>query len=311
MLRSLAFVLILLVPLPRLAAQDNSASPKTVKLLTVGNSFSRDATVYLERLAKARGHTLVHRPIVVGGASMALHSGRVETHEKDPKDPLGLYAGKSLKQQLAEDAWDFVTIQQASILSHNVETYRPYAQKLRDYIKTHAPKAELLLHQTWAYRIDDPRFTKPSDKPGEPTTQKAMYDGLSHAYGTIASELGVRIIPVGDAFYLADTDPKWGYKADKKFDFKNAKPPALPDQTHSLHVGWRWSKSKDGKTTLSIDGHHASPAGQYLGACVFYERIFGESVLGNPFVPAEFDKETAAYLQSVAHRAVVNRDAKK
>jgi hypothetical protein len=53
----------------------------------------------------------------------------------------------------------FVTIQQRSISSHDVTTYRPYAANLRDYVKKHAPNAELLLHETWAYRVDDPRFS--------------------------------------------------------------------------------------------------------------------------------------------------------
>ena len=47
----------------------------------------------------------------------------------------------------------------------------------------------------------------------------------------VAKELGIRRIPVGDAFFAADTDPKWGYKPDPKFDPKSAKPPMLPDQT--------------------------------------------------------------------------------
>ena len=80
-----------------------------------------------------------------------------------------------------------------------------------------------------------------------------------------AAELGARRLPVGDAFYLADTDPKWGYQPDAKYDFKNKEQAALPDQTHSLHVGWRMAKGKDGKTALGMDGHHANMAGEYLG----------------------------------------------
>ena len=78
---------------------------------------------------------------------------------------------------------------------------------------------------------------------------------------TIAAELGACIILVGDAFHLADNDPNWGYRLDIKFDFKNAPPPALPNQTHSLHGGWRWTKKGD-KQTLPMDGHHASEAGR-------------------------------------------------
>lgn len=287
------------------AEQPTLAKTKTIRLVTVGNSFSQNATRYLDDLVKAKGHTLIHRPLAIGGASFEVHWDKAQLHEKDPKDPKGLYGKKSLRQELASDAWDFVTIQQASIKSHLVDTYRPFARQLHDYIKKSAPQAQVLVHQTWAYRVDDPRFTKPSKAAGEPTTQKEMYDGLTKSYRTIAEELGIGLIPVGDAMFLADTDSRWGYRPDRMFDFKQAAPPALPTQTHSLHTGWRWTATKDGKKSLTMDGHHASVAGQYLGACVFFEVLFGESVVGNTFVPKELDRDYARFLQETAHRAVV------
>jgi len=288
-----------------------AAEPKTVRLVTVGNSFSQDATRHLDQLVKAAGHKLEHRPLAIGGASMQVHWDKAQLFEKDPTDPKGLYGKKSLKQELAAEPWDFVTIQQASIRSHDLASYRPYAKQLHDLIKAAAPKAQVLVHQTWAYRADDPRFVRPSKTAGEPATQKAMYEGLSNAYQTIASELGLRIIPVGDAFFAADTDPKWGYKADSAFDSKAAQASALPDQNHSLHVGWKWGKGKDGTTALSIDGHHASVAGQYLGACVFFETSFGESCVGNSYVPKDMNRDYARFLQETAHRAVSQRKAEK
>ncbi|HEY6169777.1 MAG TPA: DUF4886 domain-containing protein, partial [Verrucomicrobiae bacterium] len=218
----------------------------------------------------------------------------------------GFYANKhSLRQELLADRWDFVTIQQASIKSHDLETYRPHAARLRDYIKQHAPRAELLLHQTWEYRRDDPRFAVATPRTGEPATQEAMYRGLASAYEIIAKELGVRRIPVGDAFHLANNDPQWGYRVPaEKFDSKRAKPPELPDQTHSLNMGWQWKKQKDGKQTLGMDGHHANTAGEYLGACVWYEVLFGRSAVGNAFVPTGLGAAYAKFLQETAHRAV-------
>jgi hypothetical protein len=247
---------------------------------------------------------------VVGGASLAVQWEKAERYEKDPQDKRGIYStGLSLKQELQADTWDFVTVQQASILSHNVATYRPYAAQLRDYIKQYAPRAELLMHETWAYRRDDPRFSIASPAPGEPATQEAMYRGLANAYRTIARELGAPLIPVGDAFHRADTNPHWGYQVDTTFDFKLARPPALPDQTHSLHVGWRWVKQKDGQLKLGIDGHHANAAGEYLGGCVFYEVLFDETVVGNPFIPPGTDPNYARFLQETAHQAVANSKA--
>jgi hypothetical protein len=286
------------------------AKSKTVRLLTVGNSFSQNATRHLDSLVKAAGHVLIHHPAAVGGASLQLHWDKAQQYEQEPQKTNGLYSTKrSLKQELQSEPWDFVTIQQASIRSHDITTYRPFAQQLFDYIKKNAPKAEVLIHQTWAYRCDDPRFAAKEPKPGEPRTQEEMYQGLTHAYRTIAAELGVRILPVGDAFHLADTDPKWGYQPDRNFDVKGAQAPALPDQTHSLHVGRQWKKMKDGSIALQMDGHHAGMAGEYMGACVFFEVMFGESVVGNSFIPVGLDPAYARFLQETAHQAVLKSQA--
>jgi len=292
--------------LPVMAADgpDPKNGEKAVRLLTIGNSFSKNTTRFLPDIVSAAGHRLIHTPIVVGGASLELHAQKAQRHESNPLDPAGLYAnGTSLKQELGRDKWDFVTIQQASIKSHDVTTFRPFAAWLCDYIRQHAPGAEVLLHQTWAYRCDDPRFKTDNPKPGEPTTQAEMYRGLRDAYGSIAKELRLRQLPVGDAFNLADTDPKWGFVPDTTFSFKTAKYPALPDQTHSGHVGWQWKTLKDDTRVIRMDGHHANMAGEYLGACVWFEVLFDADVVGNAFVPPGMDRAHARFLQEIAHRA--------
>lgn len=294
-----------LVGSPLVRAEDRPARPvKTVRLLTVGNSFSANATKYLGELTKAGGHVLVHHQASIGGGTMAQHWEKQEKHARDPQDPAGRYpTKKSLVEELQAERWDFITMQQASIRSHDAATYRPYARQLFDLIQQHAPDAEVVLHETWAYRRDDPRFAVATPKPGEPGTQQAMYEGLAQAYGTIAAELGVRIIPVGDAFHAADTDPEWGFRPDAKFDPKTAVKPALPDQDHSLHMGWSW-KTEAGVASLKMDGHHASQAGCYLAGCVFYEFLFAESVVENSFVPKELDPAYAKFLRATAHAAV-------
>ena len=285
---------------------DEPTKGKTVRVLTVGNSFSQNATHYLGDIAKAAGDTLILRGDNVGGSSMELHWGKAQSFEKNPADKNGIYSGgKSLRDDLKGAHWDFITIQQASIKSHDIATYRPFAKQLADYIHQHAPDATLLLHETWEYRADDSRFSAKAPKPGEPKTQDEMYAGLASAYATIAKELGVRRIPVGDAFHLANRDAQMGFHPSAKpFDSKKAKPGELPDQAHSLNAGWKWTKQKDGTAKLAMDGHHASTAGEFLGACVWYEVLFGKSVEANTFVPAGLDPEYAKFLRATAHRVV-------
>ena len=119
-----------LAPQGGLAAESAVAAKpaKTIRLLTVGNSFSQNATRFLGSLASSAGNVLVHHQAVIGGATLAQHWEKAEQYEKDPQDKAGLYSSKrSLQQELRAEAWDFVTIQQASIRSHDVDTYRPYA----------------------------------------------------------------------------------------------------------------------------------------------------------------------------------------
>ncbi|WP_165070738.1 DUF4886 domain-containing protein [Paludisphaera rhizosphaerae] len=281
-------------------------TPTTVRLLTVGNSFSQDATRYLPDVVKAQGDVLVHHQAGIPGGTLQQHCEKADAHAKDPADPRGLYVNSklSLVQELKAEPWDFVTIQQASIRSHDYATYQPFADRLVAIIKELAPGARIVVHETWAYRRDDPRFDpKKKPAPGEPADQEAMYHGLAEAYHTLAGHLEAPIIPVGDAFHIADADAKWGYRPDTKFDLAAAVMPALPDQTHSLHVGRKWVKQEDGSFKMTMDGHHSSVAGRYLGALTFYESLYGKSVVGCTFRPNGVNAEYAAFLQESAHQA--------
>jgi hypothetical protein len=290
------------------AKKSAAATPtKTVRLMTIGNSFSQDATFYLDELAAADGNELILKTANIGGSPLELHWKKSQLHEQDPTNKEGLYGnGKGLKEILQDGPHEVVTVQQRSMSSHDIETYRPFATNLRDYVKKYAPEARLYVHETWAYRVDDPRFRVAKPKAGEPRTQQEMYDGLAKSYRTIAGELKAPLIPVGDAFIAADTDPKWGYKPDESFDAKTAVHPALPNQDHSLHVGRKWQKGTDGQQKLAMDGHHASVAGRYLGACVWYETLFDTTCVGNKFtagLPADY----ARFLQETAHAAVAKQ----
>jgi hypothetical protein len=288
----------------RSAEPRQSAAAKHVKLLTVGNSFTRDATRFLPNLAEAAGCRLTHQSLHIGGSPLQRHAEKALAFERDGATEASRYDNDlSLQEALQSDRWDFVTIQQLSIKSHDAATYQPHASQLADIVHRYAPQANLLIHQTWAYRSDDPRFDAKSDDPGEPNTQAEMYAGLSQAYDRITNTLAAGRLPVGDAFWIADNDPAFGYRADASFDPKSASYPSLPDQTHSLHVGYQW-RQRDGAKQLRMDGHHASPAGQYLGACVWFACLFGESPIGNSFVPQGLDPPYAAFLQRVAWQAV-------
>jgi len=285
----------------------NGAQARTVRLFVIGNSFSGNATRYLPQLAKEGGHELVMRRAELGGCSLQRHWNLVEAAEANPDDPKNKpYGGKSLRELLSSGTWDIVTIQQYSLLSGDVETYRPYAQKLRDFVKKLQPQAEVVVHQTWAYRSDAKGFSHIGGGK-RAQSNREMWEKSRAAYHTIAAELGARLIPTGDAFWSVTSDPQWEYKKDPKFDFAKPVYPALPDQTHSLHAGYGWKE----KTTLTFDANHANDAGCYLGALVWYGFLFNESPEKLTFAPPKVPAAFAAHLRQVAWRTVQQATAVK
>lgn len=273
---------------------------RTLRLLVVGNSFSNNATRFLPDLAKEGGHELIVAKAQKGGCSLQQHWDAVEAFLANPDDPKAkIYGGKSLHEHIGGKTWDVITLQQYSLHSSDLATYRPYAAKLHAHLKRIQPTAEIVLHQTWAYRADAARFGQIA--PGKfAANQREMWTASRAAYWSVARELGTRIIPVGDAFWRVDSDSQWGFKAEHSFDEKKAEYPKLPNQEHSLHVGYRWNADKK----LGKDANHANVAGEYLGALVWYGTLFGDAPEKVRFVPPGVDAEFAAHLREVASAMV-------
>ena len=270
----LVFLFTLLVAVVMQGAEPVSNAPRSsVKLLTVGNSFSNDATADLPAFAMSGGKKLTIFRANLGGHSLEQHVGYLQAFEADPKDPKG-HAYKqidprtgakkdfSLREALESEDWDAVTIQQVSNLSYKPESYQPFARILIEYIHKYAPHAEVLIHETWAYPDDYfPKFK------AEKLDQQTMYAGLKAAYQQLSAETGLRCLPVGDAFQTARTLP----------------------QPIPLNI-------KEDK--------HCNENGKYLAAAVFYEILFRDSAEKVLYVPKGVKPADAETLRHIAHETV-------
>ncbi|MBE2203802.1 MAG: DUF4886 domain-containing protein [Chthoniobacterales bacterium] len=300
----LAFLLIAVLP----GAFAEESPGKPLRLLTVGNSFAYNATAFLPALAQAAGQKIEIGAANFGGCSLEKHWSGVELAEAG--DPKGAFypahqkngPKRALKDFLADGPWDIITIQQASRLSGDYSTFQPYASQLVAYLRKHAPNAEIVIHQTWAYRRDDPIF-KDGNNP------EKMHAALQAAYRRLATDLNLRLVPVGEAFALATRQSEWDGQPPLDVDRAAYVFPKVPDQPPSLQAGWTWVEKPDGPK-FYLDTHHASLFGKYLGACVFFEFLFGGTVVGNPFVPEGMTLEQAASLQKIAHEAIAANPSK-
>lgn len=113
-----------------------------MRTLSIGNSFSQDATRWLHDLAESVGFPLTCVNLYIGGCSLEQHWNNAETgaavyaYEEN-----GLDTGRkvSLTEALEEGDWDVITLQQVSGKSGQYETYQPYLNKLAAFVREKAP----------------------------------------------------------------------------------------------------------------------------------------------------------------------------
>ena len=224
-----------------------------MKILAVGNSFSRNATTYLHQTAAAQGISLTAVNLYIGGCSLETHRRHWFTGEAAYElDIDGVNTGRMVSSRdiMSQGGWDVIVTQQASHDSGWIDTYEPFLTELTDAWRAAAPGARLMLQETWAYE-------KGSAHPAFPRyrcDQKEMYDRLKKCYGAMAEKHGMALIPCGDVIQRVRQLPPFRVEA--------------------------------GGRSLCSDGFHMSPGyGMYLLACVWLRALCGADVRNNPFVP--------------------------
>ena len=273
--------------------QSPAPAEKTLKVLSIGNSFSNSLSRYFKPVVESvPGCHLEWDQIYIGGCSMERHWSNIDREANDPS--WRFFKTWSYKDKVQSKPWDVVSIQQASHFSWQPETYFPYAKNLYDFIKENAPTAEIVIQETWAYRPDDGRLNQWG------ITQDQMYEKLKAAYTEAAQKLGVRLIPVGDAVQLARQTQPGGYKPFKRAELVY---PDLPDMNGFLCGNLRW-EDKNGKKTVNGDASHLNARGEYLQACVWFAFLFDRDANDVTYVPKGITESDAKFLRSVAQKAV-------
>ncbi|MDQ8196062.1 DUF4886 domain-containing protein [Coraliomargarita sp. SDUM461004] len=294
-----------------LSAGTLSAGEAPLRILGVGNSFTRNSMRYLPQIIKSNPDLSADVAYAyIGGCPLDKHVSLAEAHELDAtKGKAYLYNMNGedirkqvpLKEMLEDGEWDYITIQQVSSKSFKIDTFYPYTERLIAYIKQYAPDAEIVIHETWAHSIDSYRVKSWGLKPD------AMYADLHAAYAQVAEEFGLRVIPVGTAFQNAKKEALWDYQPTT-IDTKTLVYPAdqynLPDQSKSLHKIFYWRKNNEGNMYVANDGYHAGKYGEYLGALVWYEFFFNADAREVSYKPNDFSDEQAVSLRQVAHETM-------
>lgn len=174
-----------------------------MKILSIGNSLSQDAQRYLHALAKQEGVKLRAVNLYIGGCPLRKHYlNMLDDNAYYDYEFNGEKTGLkvSIRQALVSDDWDYVTLQQGSLVSDKFETYTPYLQALAEYVKKYCPNAKILIHQTWAYKKESPHLV---NKMGYATPEE-MFDKVSECYNRAAELIKADgMIPSGEAMLRA------------------------------------------------------------------------------------------------------------
>ncbi len=171
-----------------------------MRILSIGNSFSQDAQRYLHLSAKKSGVQLDTVNLYIGGCSLERHYTNMLG---DIKDYMLEFNGQStgfrttIKEALLNGPWDVITLQQVSRFSFDYSTYTPYITELAGYVRKFAPKAKIVIHQTWFYEdgsqmLDGVKYQ----------SSRAMLDDAIASYNKAFEDISADgIIPSGEMMY--------------------------------------------------------------------------------------------------------------
>ena len=166
---------------------------KKISVLMIGNSFSVDAAKYTHELSLGSDVEIEVGVLYVGGCSLEQHIGFIN----DGSSPYewivnGESTGKyiSLKDALKMKKWNYITLQQVSVLSGLKDTFYPYIKELIAYIRKSQKTAILALHKTWPYQTG---FTS-TNFAHYNYDRKTMYKCICETYDYVSKDLGIDVV---------------------------------------------------------------------------------------------------------------------
>ena len=189
------------------------------------------------------------------------------------------YDGYSLRQCLRRENWDVISLQQSPVKLLHTDYKKAhkeadaYAKAIMNFLKEEFPQSKFYWHQLWAWEMGVDHAGMVMDSLEK---QQGMADFL-HQFAIEMSELlEVERVPTGDAWQKVRHNPIIGEVLCERTN-KN-------DHFHDGDVG----------------------GGQYLNACVWFEKITGQSCIGNTWRPDNYTlkEEKIPLLQKAAHEAV-------
>jgi len=233
---------------------------ETLRILTIGNSFSDDTMEYVYQIAKSAGVKKIELSnLYIGGCTLATHAanakGDLPAYEYRTTNSRGGWStvnNYKMSDAIRSKDWDFISMQQASGSSGIPRTYSDLSYMI-EYVRSLANDGAVLVwNMTWAYQQNSTHseFTKYE------SDQMTMYEMILSAIGS---------------------------KVDKQKEIKTVSPTGTAIQNaRTSFVG----------DNMTRDGYHLTyDLGRYAAGLTFFMALTGISVEGLEYAPANVDDD--------------------
>ena len=145
--------------------EDALVSEGGKKVLTIGNSFSENASEYATEIAANQGYDLMFAYLKYPSSTINDHISNAKSNNACYKFEYTNSKGRvtvkdgstdfaTIKDALTFTDWDIVVLQQGSTASEDFSNYTAIGD-LKEIVKAYQPNAEIMLHETWSWGIWD------------------------------------------------------------------------------------------------------------------------------------------------------------
>lgn len=266
-------------PFKKIEAEPVAALPEVIKILAIGNSFSADAVEQeLYGLFAGINQKVIIGDLYIGGCPLDKHAANAASdaaaysYRKIVDGVMTTTPSTKMSEALADEDWTFISVQEGAgyhgfyDTTYNGITHsmEPALTNLIKAVQAKCPKAKLVYHAPWA--------------------AKKGYTGVKFSYYGYDQEVMYNMICTATKQVMA-AHPEFSLFMNSMDAVQNARTSYIGDN-------------------MNRDGWHLNySTGRYTAGCLWFEKIMGQSVVGNPYYPDTISAETAKVCQTAAHEA--------
>ena len=286
------------------------SSEKPIKVLALGNSFSKDSTSTIREIAAADNVSMETYNAYLAGKTLGGHYNAWNdgTEYRIEKEGVSTGQYQTLQEFVTMDDWDYIVLQgathfncyDAGLWNVDASQTQTYWTTLKNGIKNLAPNAKRLVHATWApindlsARVNDNMFEN-----GTPDSRGAYLKALLPNEQIGANIYSTEVAANGQNEYIP-TAVAIDYLV-RHYNF----PEYIGDLDNSTN-----DEYDNSSTTRAIyrdkTCHLTYNVGRVLAGLVWYEMITGNSAVDNRYQRSTLSAEDMVKLKEAAHYACQN-----